>query len=174
MKHPPGAYDQIFITVRQMRICWWGALSLTRGRVCCSQLLLTLASAVIFGSESCGTSDHTRILLSHVWDFHFRRLVWLALLQWKYSTPPPHRIAILESKSHCDWRSVSQSVSQCVEPRLGLMTRYYYCLTVTVLFLWGAHSDERTGLSFVYAAGPCQRAILDAVGSPYIDWALTQ
>jgi hypothetical protein len=27
-------------------------------------------------------------------------------------------------------------------------------LTVTVLFLWGAVSDERTGLSFVYAAGP--------------------
>jgi hypothetical protein len=30
-------------------------------------------------------------------------------------------------------------------------------MTVTVLFLWGALSDERTGLSFVYAAGPCQR-----------------
>jgi hypothetical protein len=34
-----------------------------------------------------------------------------------------------------------------------------YCLTVTVLFLWGALSDERTGLSFVYAAGPCQRSL---------------
>jgi hypothetical protein len=31
------------------------------------------------------------------------------------------------------------------------------CVTVTVLFLWGALSDERTGLSFVCAAGPCQR-----------------
>jgi hypothetical protein len=31
------------------------------------------------------------------------------------------------------------------------------CMTVTVLFLWGALSDEKTGLSFVYAAGPCQR-----------------
>jgi hypothetical protein len=30
----------------------------------------------------------------------------------------------------------------------------YYRLTVTVLFLLGALSDERTGLSFVYAAGP--------------------
>jgi hypothetical protein len=35
----------------------------------------------------------------------------------------------------------------------------YYCLTVTVLYLWGANSDERTGLSFVYAAGPCQRRL---------------
>jgi hypothetical protein len=30
------------------------------------------------------------------------------------------------------------------------------CVTVTVLFLWGALSDERTGLSFIYVAGPCQ------------------
>jgi hypothetical protein len=27
------------------------------------------------------------------------------------------------------------------------------------LFLWGALSEERTGLSFVYAAGPCQRSL---------------
>jgi hypothetical protein len=27
------------------------------------------------------------------------------------------------------------------------------CVTVTVLFLWGALSDERSGLSFLYAAG---------------------
>jgi hypothetical protein len=31
------------------------------------------------------------------------------------------------------------------------------CVTVAVLFLWGALSDERTGLSFIYSAGPCQR-----------------
>jgi hypothetical protein len=30
IKHPSGAYDQIFITVRQLRVCWCGALSLTR------------------------------------------------------------------------------------------------------------------------------------------------
>jgi hypothetical protein len=33
------------------------------------------------------------------------------------------------------------------------------CVTVTVLFLWGALSDERSGLFFVYAAGPCQRSL---------------
>jgi hypothetical protein len=32
-------------------------------------------------------------------------------------------------------------------------------LTVTVLFLWGHLSDERTGLSFVYAAGSSQRSL---------------
>jgi hypothetical protein len=34
IKHPSGHYDQIFITVEQLRVCWFRALSLTRGRVC--------------------------------------------------------------------------------------------------------------------------------------------
>jgi hypothetical protein len=38
----------------------------------------------------------------------------------------------------------------------GIQYVYYY-LTTTVLLLWGALSDERTGLCFVYAAGTCQR-----------------
>jgi hypothetical protein len=50
-RHPSGAYDQIFITVGQLRVCWCGALSLTGGRVCRLQLLLALASAVILWSE---------------------------------------------------------------------------------------------------------------------------
>jgi hypothetical protein len=43
-----------------------GAPCLTRGRVCRSQLLLALASAVILGSESRRTHDH--ILLSQIRD----------------------------------------------------------------------------------------------------------
>jgi hypothetical protein len=88
IKHPSGAYDQIFITVRQLRVCWFGAPSLTNGRVCRLQLLLVLASAVILGSESHWTCD--RILVSQIRDFSFRRLLWLAGLRWRYSTPPPH------------------------------------------------------------------------------------
>jgi hypothetical protein len=42
------AYGQNFITVRRLRVCWCGALSLTRRRVCRLQLLLALTSAVIF------------------------------------------------------------------------------------------------------------------------------
>jgi hypothetical protein len=52
--------------------------------------------------------------------------------------------------------TVSQSVSLGVVPRPDIN---YYRLTVTVLFLWGAFSDKRTGLSFIYAAGPCQRSL---------------
>jgi hypothetical protein len=66
VKHPSGAYDQIFITVRQLRVCWCGALSLTRERVCRLQLLLVLASTFILGSESRGTPDH--ILPSQIRD----------------------------------------------------------------------------------------------------------
>jgi hypothetical protein len=76
IKHPSGAYDQIFITVRQFGFCWCGAPSLMRGRVCRLQLLLALASAVILGSESRGTRDH--ILLSQFRDFPFRHLLRLA------------------------------------------------------------------------------------------------
>jgi hypothetical protein len=69
-KAPIWAYDQIFIPVRnteyvgQLRVCWYGALSLTRGRVCRLQLLLALASAVILGFESLGTRDHIYCLRS--------------------------------------------------------------------------------------------------------------
>jgi hypothetical protein len=34
VKYPSGAQDYIFITVRQLEVCWCEALSLTRGRVC--------------------------------------------------------------------------------------------------------------------------------------------
>jgi hypothetical protein len=67
VKHPSWAYDQIFIIVTQLRVFWCGALSLTRERVCRLQLLLSLASAVILGSESRETRDH--ILLSQTRDF---------------------------------------------------------------------------------------------------------
>jgi hypothetical protein len=45
--------------------------------------------------------------------------------------------------------TVSQSVCLGVEPQLGLMTRCFLFVTVAVLSIWGALSDERSGLSFV-------------------------
>jgi hypothetical protein len=42
----------------------------------------------------------------------------------------------------------TQSVCLGVEPHLGLMTRYLFWLKVTVLSIWGALSDKRSGLSF--------------------------
>jgi hypothetical protein len=85
IKHPSGAYGQIFINVRQLRACWCGALSLTRERVCRLQLLLALASAVILGSEFRGTRNHISL-------FQIRDFPYLLLLRWRYSTLPPHGI----------------------------------------------------------------------------------
>jgi hypothetical protein len=60
-------------------------------------LLLALADAVILGSESRGTRGHT--LLSQIRDFSFRRLLRLAGLRLRYSTPPPpgipHELKVL-------------------------------------------------------------------------------
>jgi hypothetical protein len=58
--------------------------------------------------------------------------------------------------------TVSQSVSQYVlvsSPILGSWPNIYYCLAFMVLFLWGALSDERTGLSSVHVAGSCQHSL---------------
>jgi hypothetical protein len=53
-------YDQIFITVWQLRVCWCGAFSLTRGWVCCLQLLLALA----WGSRLYFTLSDSRLPFS--------------------------------------------------------------------------------------------------------------
>jgi hypothetical protein len=148
MKHPSGAYDQIFITVRQLPVCWCGALSLTRGRLCRLQFLLAHANAVILGSQSRGTRDH--ILLSQIRDFPFRCLLRLAGLRWKYSTPPPHGIdySSSQSQSYVTTDGQSASLSWNKASILGLRPDFCYCQTVAGFLMWGALSDERKGLSF--------------------------
>jgi hypothetical protein len=51
---PSAAYDQIFITVWQLQSCFYGAPSLTRGRVCLLYMLLVLARAVFLGPSPLG------------------------------------------------------------------------------------------------------------------------
>jgi hypothetical protein len=237
VKRPSGVQDQIFITVRQLRVCWCGAPSVTRGRVCLLQLLLALASVVILGSESRGTHGHA--LLSQIRDFpnlegpglriyilhehsgpvippdtgfFFRHFPWLAgygagIRTRVYRGPTELRVILplvvyrqsvrlsakplethdqrfylqlifcsyspyvtssltrrwvcllwiglawpthLKSKSKLcyDRRPVGQSASLSWNkaPIWGLGPDLYYCLTVTGFLMWGALSDERTGL----------------------------
>jgi hypothetical protein len=148
IKHPSGAYDQILIIVWQLRVCWFGVPSLTRGWVCRLQLLLVLTSAVIFGSESHRTHGH--ILLSQIWDFPFRRLLWLTGSRWRYWTPSHGS----KSKLYYDRWSAGQSVLE-QSTHLGITTRSLLLVWQLRFLLWGALSDERTGLTFIYAAGPC-------------------
>jgi hypothetical protein len=65
-----------------------------------------------------------------------------------------------QSQSHITTDGQSTSKSWCRAPS-GAPDQIFitYSLTVTVLFLWGAISDERMGLSFLYAAGPHQRSL---------------
>jgi hypothetical protein len=56
--------------------------------------------------------------------------------------------------------TVSRPVSLVIKHPFGAYDQIFItCVTVTVLFLWGALSDERSGLPFVCAAGPCQRSL---------------
>jgi hypothetical protein len=125
-----GPRDQFFflleIFFRQLRVCYFVAPSLTRGQVCNLLLLLVLTSAVPLGPEPRGTKDH--ILLSQFLrlpqpggpgpciyipqeqggpdippgtGFHFRRLLRLTGLWWRYSILPLHGSAPKnKSQSH--------------------------------------------------------------------------
>jgi hypothetical protein len=69
---PSGAHDQIFITLWQLRSCFCGTPSLTRGRVCLLYMLLALASVVFLGSESLGTRDHILLSLVNIFLQHLQ------------------------------------------------------------------------------------------------------
>jgi hypothetical protein len=101
--------------------------SLTRGWVCHLQLLLALASAFILGSESRGTRDP--ILLSPIRDFPFCRLLRLAGLRWRYSTPLPHWkfVSKPESESELlyDWRFTANKFVLAPSP-LRLTARIFF------------------------------------------------
>jgi hypothetical protein len=63
-----------------------------------------------------------------------------------------------ESESECYNTTYGQSasLSWCQSPICGLRADFYYCQTVADLLIWGALSDERTGLPFSIAAGTHQ------------------
>jgi hypothetical protein len=65
----------------------------------------------------------------------------------------------IESESYVTADGQPASLSWNKASMWGLRPDLYYCLTVAGLLIWGALSDERSGLSFVCAAGPCQRSL---------------
>jgi hypothetical protein len=66
------------------------------------------------------------------------------------------QLTFSQSQSHVTTDGQSASLSWNNAPIWDLQPDFYYCQTVAGLLMWGALSDERTGLSFTVAPGPCQ------------------
>jgi hypothetical protein len=64
-----------------------------------------------------------------------------------------------QSQGHIATDGPSVIKSWCRAPSCDSRTDTCYCLTAKVLFFVGAVSEERTGLSLLYAVGPCQRSV---------------
>jgi hypothetical protein len=61
-----------------------------------------------------------------------------------------------QSQSHIATDRLSVSKSWCRAPSGAHDQIFITVWQLRYFFLWGALSNERTGVSFVYAAGPCQ------------------
>jgi hypothetical protein len=100
---------------------------------------------------------------------------YILLCSWFQFAPPSYNWiqyqVIVKVKVKLTLRlTVSQSVSLGVKPHLGFMTRYVLLFDSYGLVLWGAFSDKMVGLSFIYAAGPCQHS-LSWVQVPWDLWS---
>jgi hypothetical protein len=80
-------------------------------------------------------------------------------ISWRNTSPEfSFHCSSSESESYVTTDGQSASLSWNKAPIWGLRPDFYYRRTVAGLLMWGALSDERTGLSFTIAAGPCQRS----------------
>jgi hypothetical protein len=66
--------------------------------------------------------------------------------------------SVSESESYVTTDGQPASLSWNKAPIWGLRPDLDYCLTVAGLLIWGALSDERTGLPFAIATCPRQRS----------------
>jgi hypothetical protein len=93
----------------------------------------------------------------------------VSVLRWM-GQDKPIQLGPLERASLNHWTNPGQSQSYITTdgqpaslswnkaPIWGLRPNLDYCLTVAGLLVWGALSDERTGLPFAIATGPRQRS----------------
>jgi hypothetical protein len=134
-----GGHDQIFITVRHLWSVCCGAPSLLRGRIC----NLLIQFAVILRPKAHRTHDH--ILLSHL-----RQLGSFFVTSYDSQGYSGGILTCLQSRVML-WLMVSQSICLGAEPTLDFLSVLSegFCWKVAFLSLWGALSDERSGLSCV-------------------------
>jgi hypothetical protein len=109
VKHPSGIRDQFFsfslwLFFRQFLVCWCGAPSLTRSRVCSFQFLPVIVSTAFLRSESHGT--HELILLSLFWrlpqpEIALSRYIIPARTAQKTSLLSSHVLSLWRENSEC-------------------------------------------------------------------------
>jgi hypothetical protein len=77
---------------------------------------------------------------------------WLLLFEWNLMYD------WMRSEFYVTTDGQSVSLSWNKAPIWGLRSYFYYCHTVACLLMWGALSDERTGLSFTIVTVPRQHS----------------
>jgi hypothetical protein len=80
----------------------------------------------------------------------------ISLLQDCHNTQPVNTLQVKDclERSFTTERQTNHTRNSQTELRVILRPDFYYCQTVAGLLMWGALSDERTGLSFTVALGP--------------------
>jgi hypothetical protein len=63
-----------------------------------------------------------------------------------------------QSQNYITTDGQSARLPWCQAPIWGPKPDFYHCQTIAGLLMWGALSDERTGLLFTIVAGPLQRS----------------
>jgi hypothetical protein len=153
IKHPSGAYDQILIIVWQLRVSWFGCPFWREdGSVvynCC------------WSSPAQPFSGPSPVALTTMfYCLRFETSLFVACYDSQghdggIRTPPPHRYAPSLVKVKVKVKVMLRPTVNrplCLgtkhPPIWGLRPDVKYCQRVAGLLMWGALSNERTGLSF--------------------------
>jgi hypothetical protein len=125
----------------------------------CTPLGTTALSLISTVHKSLGHTKSAQLSLDVSW----KRFLTVELFQLHaLLTPLPagHRLAteLVESESSVMTDGQPASLSWNKAPIWRLRPDFYYCQKVAGLLMWGALSDERTGLSCKSPAGPRQRS----------------
>jgi hypothetical protein len=90
-------------------------------------------------------------------------------LYWKNNKTKRRKYSLNLSESYVTTDGQSASLSWNKATVWGLRPDFYYCQPVAGLMMWGALSDEKTGLSFRIDLGPRQRSKF-RVQVPWNSW----
>jgi hypothetical protein len=128
--------------------------------VCYSKFFLSRYTQVLCQSRLCKSDQVCLNYLMLQWQF-------IHLNGGKLDQRKVYELSSSQSQSHITTDGQSISKSWCQAPSAAHDQIFITLWQLRVLFFWGALSDERRSLSFVYAAGPRQSS-LSRVRVPWI------